>query len=92
MLEIRNDYIVSFIEVRPGLTGNKGTVSFRSIKDGKYMAVDNMRYKDLRLKNLEYDPDFAASSTFKVLSDKFFTVSKRLKQIIFSCGICVFLL
>ena len=81
MLYVTKDYIVSFLEVKPGLSGDKETVSFRSIKDGRYMAIDSIAaidYRDLGLKQLEYDPNFAITATFKVHSDKFFKVRKGL--------------
>lgn len=74
---IGDENIVSFIEVRPGLTGEKETVSFRSTIDGKYMALEEYKSEsDLKLKYLHHDPDIAGLATFKVLSDRFFTVRK----------------
>ena len=74
---IGDENILSFMEVRPGLTGEKETVSFRSTIEGKYMALEEYKRNSyLELKYLHYDPDIASLATFKVLSDRFFTVRK----------------
>ena len=71
-LYIVNDHIISFTEIRPGLTGDPETVSFQSKEDGKYMANENTY---LGLQEFEDGPGFANSATFKIYPDKFFGVS-----------------
>ena len=71
-LYIVNDHVISFSEVRPGLTGDPETVSFQSKEDGKYMANENTY---LSLQDFEDGPGFANSATFRIYPDKFFGVS-----------------
>ena len=70
-LYIVNDQIVSFVEVRPGLTGT-GTVSFRSEEHGKYIATEIQGTKFLLLKEFKPGQEFANSATFKIHPNKFF--------------------
>ena len=74
------DQVVSFVEIRPGLTGT-GTVSFlfQGAPD-KYIANVN-RY--LVLKGVESGQEFADSITFKIHPNKFFAVSSCPIQLFF---------
>ena len=66
------DTVHTFYIIRPGLTGDPETASLKSMENGKYAVNQN---KLLRLKEIDQSVDFKRAATFKIIQDKFVSVS-----------------
>ena len=69
---VTQDRVHTFYIIRPGLTGDPETVSLKSMENEKYAVNQN---KLVRLKENDQSVDFKRAATFKIIQDKFVSVS-----------------
>ena len=65
-------YPVKFKILRPGLSEDANSASLQSVEDNKVVVSQKNL---LELKEIQPSEDFKRAATFKIISDKFFSVS-----------------